>query len=413
MIDLEVDAGFQSLLEMIRWLGKEKMRPLGLECDRKDEPLPADHPFFQELWEMMPGGTTELAEDAGKRKTDPSKPSTMASKPTTSGRRAVLMAEEAAYWDRGIATSMPGPGLGGPPVGSMGTPDQKKRFLGMFKESPKPLWAAFGMTEPGAGSDVARIRTRCRKDGDSWVLSGEKCFCTNGGKASWVTVFATVDPALGRAGHRAFVVEKGTPGFRLARVEKKLGLRASETAALVLEDVRVPAENLLGGEAYYEGTKEGFKGAMRAFDLTRPLVAATALGIARAAWDSANDFFLEHHKGRAGRRVSRLSEKLGYARRKIEVGRLLVWRAAWMADNSVPNRVEASMSKAYAPMIAQEAVSLCLEVLGEAGIRHDTFVEKLYRDVKALDIVEGTGQIQRVVIARSLLGFPSIGEQES
>ena len=277
----------------------------------------------------------------------------------------------------------------------------------MFRESKKPLWAAFGMTEPGAGSDVARIRTRCRKDGSSWILNGEKCFCTNGARASWVVIFATVDPALGRAGHRAFVVEKGTPGFQLLRIEKKLGLRASETAALTLEDVRVPAENLLGGESHYAGREEGFKGAMRAFDVTRPVIAATALGIARAAWDAANEFFRQHHRGRAGRRVARLAEKLGYARRRLEAGQLLIWKAAWMADHRMPNTVEASMSKAFVPQVALEAVALAIEVTGEAGIRHDYFIEKLYRDIKGLDIVEGTGQIQRLVVSRRV--FEELG----
>src|SRR5204863_6476511 len=185
-------------------------------------------------------------------------------------RFAMIGAEEMAWGDISILMSLPGPGLGGPPVQFTGTPEQRARFFGVFKKEGLH-WGAYGLTEPGAGSDVAGIRTSCRRDGSHWVLNGRKCFITNGGKADWVVIFATVDPSLGRAGHRAFVVEKGTPGFYCGKIEEKMGLRASETAELVLEECRVPGENLLGGEAHYgQGSKEGFMAAMRTFDSSRP-----------------------------------------------------------------------------------------------------------------------------------------------
>ena len=199
-----------------------------------------------------------------------------------------------AWGDVSVLMSLPGPGLGGPPVQFTGTPEQKKRFFGVFKQ-PGLHWGAYGLTEPGAGSDVAGIRTSCRKDGKHWVLNGRKCFITNGGRADWVVIFATVDPTLGRAGHRAFVVEKGTPGFSFGKIEEKMGLRASETAELVLEDCRVPEENLLGGEEHYERGKEGFMTAMKTFDSSRPMVGVLGVGIGRAAYEYARDFVKENY----------------------------------------------------------------------------------------------------------------------
>src|SRR5256885_12270994 len=157
-----------------------------------------------------------------------------------------------------------GPGRGGPPVQFTGTPEQRARFFGVFKQ-PGLHFGAYGLTEPGAGSDVAGIRTTCKKDGDHWILDGVKCFITNGARAEWVVIFATSDPKRGREAHRAFVVEKGTPGFRVGKIEKKMGLRASETAELILENCRVPSANLLGARDE-GGAGEGFMGAMKTFD---------------------------------------------------------------------------------------------------------------------------------------------------
>ena len=395
-MNFAIDPSFDTLLQMVRWLGKEKLRPLGLEADRQGHALPSDHPFFTEILNMgFTGGFV------GRLRDNRPAGSSDDGRPRRTARRATVMAEEAAYWDRGMATSLPGPGLGGAPVMIMGTPAQKKQFLGIFKEKEAPQWAAFAMTEPGAGSDVARIKTRIRPDGDHYVISGEKCFISNGGRASWVVVWGTIDPSLGRAGHRAFVVERGTPGFRVDRVEKKMGLTASETVGLVFDDCRVPAENMLTAPE----NKGGFKGAMKAFDMTRPLVAAMAVGVGRAAYDEAKRFADEHFTGPASYRRQRVYDRLTRIERKLEMGRLLAWKAAWLADHKKPNKVAASMAKAWCAALAHEATSLGLEILGEAGGASDTLIEKLYRDVKALDIVEGTGQIQRIVIARNLIGY--------
>jgi acyl-CoA dehydrogenase len=378
---LELDDNLRGLVELTRSMGATHLRPLGIEADSRREPLPPDHPFFAMIWKSGFGGGALAADGDGSKREGAS----------FRNVRACLLAEEASYWDRGVAVSLPGPGLGGPPVQLMGTPEQKERFLSMFRhrEGP-PRWAAFAMTEPGAGSDVARIETRCRKDGDQWVLRGTKMFSSNSKRASWVVVFATVDPALGRAGHRAFVVEQGMPGFEVIRVEKKMGVRAYETCTFSLDDCRLPMDNLLGGEHYYE-ERRGFKGAMAAFNATRPLIAANAVGVGRAAVDIARDFVRSDYPLAGARRTLAL-EKLVDMRRAVE-----------------PNALEASIAKLVAPPLALQAVSLAMDILGEAGVRHDRLLEKLYRDVKVLDIVEGTQQVQRMVVARRLVGLPSEG----
>jgi len=235
----------------------------------------------------------------------------------------IIGAEELAWGDAGLMLCVPGPGLGGPPVRASGTPEEKKRFCSIFEDMSAELrWGAYALTEPGAGSDVASIRTSCRKDGKHWVINGRKCFITNGARASWNVVFATIDPALGRAGHRAFVVEKGTPGFSVGKIEDKMGLRASETAELVFEDCRVPEENLLGGEDSYR-SKEGFMTAMKTFDSTRPMVAAMAIGIGRGAYEYAVDFVKKHYVlARPIARYAAIAERLARVGRQLEAARV-------------------------------------------------------------------------------------------
>ncbi len=396
-MDLSLDPRLDNLRRMVGWLGKEKLRPLGLEADAQGAPLPPDHPFFKESLKMgLTGGFVGKARGDDEAR-DPKRPRKRV-------RKAVVMADEAAYWDRGMATSLPGPGLGGAPVAMMGTEDQKRRFLTRFEDTSTPRWSGFAMSEPGAGSDVAAISTRARRDGDHWVVDGEKAFCSNGARASFVVVWATVDPGLGRGGHRAFVVERDNPGMRVARIDKKMGLAASETAALVFEGCRVPAEDMLGGEAAYQ-RDEGFKGAMRTFNMTRPMVAAMAVGMGRAALDETRRFVDERFGAASAHRRMRAMDRMAAMRRRLDSARLLAWRAAWLADEQRDNAVESAMSKAYAAQGALEAASLGMDVLGEAGAASDLLIEKLWRDVKALDIVEGTGQIQRLLIARRLVGY--------
>lgn len=396
MIDFELTPAQRSLQEMAHWFAANRVRPLALEADRTGV-FPDD--FLREL-QMMGGGRDGIVGENSKEAGAPAERHT--------NRTAVVSAEELAWGDPAVLTNIPGPGLGAPPVAATGTPEQKDRFFGLFKDSNKLQYGAYGLSEPGAGSDVANIATTAVKDGDYYVLNGTKCFITNGAKAVWVVVFATLDKNLGRSGHRAFVVEKGTPGFRVGRIEKKMGLHAQETAELVLEDCRVHRDHLLGGESYYESKgSAGFKIAMQFFDTTRPLVAILAIGIARAAYEFARDWVDAKYGKSQLPELVLAQDRLARMDRAIRAGRLLAWKAAWLADLGRSNSKEASMAKAYAGTIATRVCSDAVELLGADGLRHEHHVEKLFRDVKVFDIFEGTGQIQRMIVSRRV--FEQIG----
>jgi acyl-CoA dehydrogenase len=388
---IELDTRTWEMLEELRGLGAEHIRPIGLEADRTATPPPTDHPFY--LICTRQGGLVSkmIGEEEG---------------PNLEWRpvRNFLLGEEAAYWDRGVALSLPGPGLGGPAIRNTGTPEQQERFLGVFTDHSKARWGAMAMTEPGAGSDVARIQTRARKDGNEWVLNGQKMFCSNSARADWVIVWATTDPALGRAGHRAYIVERGTPGFEILKIEHKMGSRGYETASFALDDVRLPADNLLGGESFYE-SRSGFKASMATFNMTRPLHTAHGVGMGRAAHDFALEIVRRDYPMH-GQRRQRALERLALIRRGLYTARLMYLQAVWLAKNGKTNALEASYAKLYSPPVILRAVAAALDICGEAGVRNDQMLEKLYRDVKILDIGEGTQQVQRVVVARQLFDFP-------
>jgi acyl-CoA dehydrogenase len=305
---------------------------------------------------------------------------------------------ELCWGDVGLALSIPRQGLGNAAITAVGNPEQKERFGG--------VWAAMAITEPGAGSDSANIRTTAQLDGDEFVLNGEKIYVTSGSRADAVVVWATLDRNLGRAAIKSFVVPQGTPGMEVVRLDKKMGIRASDTASITLTDCRIPKENLLGTSDI--DTKKGFSGVMQTFDNTRPVVAAMGVGVARAALEHTRDLL-----GREGIKV-RYSGSL-FSKRAVEAelirleaeweaGRLLMLKAAWMADNGVPNSTEASMSKAKAARVANEVTLRCVELCGGLGYSERELLEKWARDSKIIDIFEGTQQIQLLIIARRLLG---------
>lgn len=404
MIEFSLTKKQREMREAIHGLSKTVIRPQALTWDREKK-VPDD--FLRNMARLASSmGSTAMRSGLGDEN-DAAAAADAPKKKSDANLFGAIAAEELSWGDPGLMLSLPGPGLGGPPVRSTGTPEQKKRFFAVFDDmNDGPLkWAAYGLTEPGAGSDVAGIRTSCRKDGRHWVLNGRKCYITNGARASWTVIFATIDPALGRAGHRAFVVEQGTPGFSVGRIEEKMGLRASETAELVLEECRVPEENLLGGEEKYV-SKEGFMTAMKTFDNTRPIVGAMACGIGRAAYEYARDFVKENYvMTRPIPRYAAIAERLAKVARGLEAARSLVWRATWMADNGIANAKEASMSKALAGQAAIRACIEAIEICGAEGsiARDHQLLEKWFRDIKVYDIFEGTGQIQRVVIAKRLI----------
>jgi acyl-CoA dehydrogenase len=389
-MDFSIDAKLRDRLEVERAWGRERVRPAGLEADRQGSPLAQDHPYFQDF--VARGeGRTRWHGPGSKGEVPP--PGVVV--------RALLVSEELAYWDRGVIVASPGPGLPEPNVLALGTEEQKERFLGPFVALDRPRWACFAMTEPSAGSDAAAICTTARKDGDHWILNGAKCFIGNASRADWILVQATLDPSKGRDAQRSFFVEKGTPGLGGFKIEKKMGLKAYESTSFSLVDCRVPASNLLGGEARYE-RRAGFKTAMRTFNAGRPVIAANAVGIGRAALDEALAF--ARNADRLG--DPRIRDRIEALARRLRMARLCCLRAGWLADHGKPNIVEASMSKALGATVAEEATSLGMELLGAVGARGDHLIEKLYRDAKAMDIVEGTGQIQRVIMARQLVKLP-------
>jgi acyl-CoA dehydrogenase len=387
-----LDDATLEMIEQTREWGRSAMRPAGIEADQLGRPIPVDHPYFEKYVADGKGRTRWPGPDGTKRSAPRS------SRPLLAG---LLQAEEAAYWDRGVAVANPGPGLPENNVLAMGTPEQKEKYLGPFLEPDRPRWACFGMTEPGAGSDAAAIKTLARKDGKHWILNGAKCFIGGASRSDWLLVQATVDPAKGRSAQRAFFVDAGTPGLGGFKIEKKMGLKAYESTSFTLEDCRVPAENLLGGEERYE-RKAGFKTAMRTFNAGRPIIAGMAVGMGRAAVDEAIRFASEQDR----MDDPRVRDRIEAMTRKLRMARLLCIRAVALAELERPNIVEASTAKAVAAGVGQEATALGMELLGLVGGRGDHLIEKLYRDVKAMDIVEGTGQIQRMIISRSLVQLP-------
>lgn len=404
MIDFTLTKKQQELKEGLNQLGRYVIRPMSLEMDKKKD---VPETFLRNFMKLSKSFKNEEVNEFTDAEAAPAKPRDP-SKPSQTNRTAAIGAEELAWADAAMLLCMPGPGLGGPPVRATGTAEQKKRFLGMFAgmDESELKWGAYGLTEPDAGSDVAGIRATCRKDGDHWILNGRKCYITNGARAIWTVIFATVDPTLGRAGHRAFVVEKGTPGFEVGKIEEKLGLRANETAELVLEDCRVPAENLLGGEEAYVSRAGGFMTAMKTFDNTRPLVGSMAVGIGRAAYEYARDFVRENYVlSRPIPRYAAMAERLAKIGRRLEAARSLVLRATYLADMNIPNAKEASMAKAAA---GQAAISACIEAIEICGAHgsiqgEHALLEKWFRDIKVYDIFEGTGNIQRIVISKRIL----------
>ena len=317
-----------------------------------------------------------------------------------------IVSEEIFWGCAGIGLAIFGTGLAATGIVSNGTPEQILHWAPRCYGTPGDVkLGAWCMTEPQAGSDVSNVQTTAVRDGDEWVLNGTKIYCTNGARAEIVVVNATVDKSLGRKGQKFFVVQKGTPGFKIGKIEKKMGLTASETAELSFEDCRIPFDHILGGEAALEPEGSGFKGTMKAFDSSRPSVAAMAVGIGRAAYEYARDWVeVEVPDDASFPRRRLIDSKLGQMRRELSAARGLVWQAAWMADSKIPNSKEASMAKAYAPQAALRACIGAIQVMGPEGYSKEHLVEKWFRDIKVYDIFEGTGQIQRVVISRKILG---------
>jgi len=318
-----------------------------------------------------------------------------------SNMASVMSVAEMCWGDVGLLLSMPRQGLGNSAIASVANDEQLERFKG--------VWASMAITEPGTGSDSANITTTATKDGDHYVLNGEKIFVTSGDRSDAVVVWATLDRELGRAAIKSFVVPKGTPGMTVERLEHKLGIKASDTATISFTDCRVPAENLLGSPEI--DVKQGFAGAMATFDNTRPLVASMAVGCARAALDHTRELLaeagVEVDYDRPSYAQSAAAAKFLQLEADWEAAYLLMLQAAWMADNRKPNSLEASMAKAKAGRVGSDVTLSCVELCASVGYAEGELLEKWARDSKILDIFEGTQQIQQLIVARRVLGLTS------
>jgi alkylation response protein AidB-like acyl-CoA dehydrogenase len=327
------------------------------------------------------------------------------------GQMQVISAEEFHWGCAGIALAISGSGLAAAGIASSGTPEQIARWVPeCFGAGDEVKLGAYAVTEPQAGSDVKSLKTTAKRDGEEWVLDGTKVFITNGGIADVHVVVATVDPSLGTRGQASFVIGKDTPGLSQGKKESKLGIRASHTAEIVLEDCRIPAENLLGGEEKLEkklqrgreGKKSRGADALATFEITRPLVGASALGIAQAAYE----FTLEYLDGQSEGgtpmlQIQRVQQTLADVATEIEAARLLVQRAAWMGRNGVPMRGgQGSMSKLKAGDVTMWATTTLMDLVGPDAWSAELPLEKFFRDAKIYQLFEGTAEIQRMVISR-------------
>lgn len=307
-----------------------------------------------------------------------------------------LIYEEMGKGCAGVATSVAANALASYPVILLGTDEQKKKYFEVINSGKL---AAFALTEPGAGSDAGAVSTTATKDGeDYYILNGTKCFITNGGIADIFVIFANARKSAGIRGLTAFIVEKGTPGFSVGKEEDKMGIRASNTCELILDNVRIPTANRLGREG------EGFKIAMKTLDAARPLVGAVSVGIAQAAFDAAVKYSKEREQfGKPIASFQLVQAMIADMAMAIETARLLVHKACWLKDQGLPFAKEAAMAKCYAGDVAMKVTTDAVQVLGGYGYIKEYPTEKYMRDAKIMQIYEGTNQIQRLVIANQIL----------
>jgi len=399
-MNLEILKKLQGLVDQGRAVANEVFRPISRKYDLAEHAYPRELDMLAAVLHGMNEGDASGGAGAGKLKQEKKKDREPGVR-NGSNMATVLGLAELCWGDVGLALTIPRQGLGNAALAAVANDEQLERFAGK--------WAAMAITEPNAGSDSASIRTTAVKDGDDYVLNGEKIFITAGERADLIVVWATLDPSAGRAAIKSFVVERGTPGMELARLEHKLGIKASDTAAVVFTDCRVPKDNLLGNPEV--DVDKGFGGVMQTFDNTRPVVAAMALGVAKASLERARELLAEEGHAAAYERAptssTSVEAELYRMEADLEAARLLTLKAAWMADNGQPNSMEASMAKAKAGRTANAITLRCSQLCSTLGYSEEELLEKWARDSKILDIFEGTQQIQQLIVARRLLNKSS------
>ena len=392
MIDFEPTTEQKEAVNVAHEFAQDLFRPISRHYDEHEHESPRE--LIDKTWGERNKGTLALGLDV----------------------TAALRIEELCWGDAGLFLCVPGPGLGGAAIFASGTKEQLSRFLGNFNEG-EPKWGAMAMTEPHAGSDTAAISATAVRDGDEWVLNGEKIFVTWGKRAAespggLVIVWATVDKSAGRAGMKSFVVPAGTPGMRIEKLEKKLGIRASDTATIIFDNCRIPFDNILGNPEVKKVDKsetKGFKGAMATFDATRPIVAIMAIGVGRAALDLVKEALekegIKIRYGVPKWKLTALERDIIEMEANYKAAKLLTLRAIWMMGQFQPNNLEASMAKAKAGLAVTKITQKAVEIMGPLGYSRKYLLEKWMRDAKINDIFEGTGQINMLVTARRVLNY--------
>lgn len=423
-IEFKTPETIEQQLRPVQVVAENVMRPESRQLDDHEHARPVK--FVQMMWPQMREMERTNLEAALRRA---QQESTTGNNDRVNGQRKeqekrasqanmilIHMIEMLSWGDAGVYLCIPSSALAGAAINAVGTAEQLERFLRRFTEG-EPKWGAMAMTEPQAGSDTSNIQTTATFDTSTneWILNGQKIFCTSGKLAleesdGLVVVWATIDKTAGRAGMKPFVVEAGTPGAIIAKVEEKLGIRASDTATIILDNCRIPAENLLGDADVQQGHRsKGFKGAMRTFDATRPIVAASAIGIARAAFEFTRDRLAKegvqivYDKPRW--KLTAIQNDLLEMEAQVKAAWLLTLKATALLDAKQPNQLESSMCKVKAGKVVTRVTQKAVELLGPLGYSTQTLAEKWMRDAKINDIYEGTGQINTLIVARQILGY--------
>ena len=396
-INLELPRKLQEVIDMSHAGAAELLRPISRKYDSREHAYPVELDTLESLFDGVSAtGDNAMAGAEAFRGA-----SEQAGNRNGANMAALLQVLEMSWGDVALMLSVPYQGLGNAAISGVATDEQLAR-LGK-------VWAAMAITEPSFGSDSAAVATTATLDGDEYVINGEKIFVTAGSRATHIVVWATLDKSLGRAAIKSFIVPREHPGVTVERLEHKLGIKASDTAVIRFDNARIPKDNLLGSPDI--NTEKSFSGVMETFDNTRPIVAAMAVGVARAALEELRTMLTE-----AGIEISYDKPALAQSAPAAEFLRmeadwesanLLALRSAWQADNKIPNSKEASMGKAKAARVASDITLKAVEIAGTLGYSERTLLEKWSRDSKILDIFEGTQQIQLLVIARRLLGLSS------
>ena len=411
MISFEMPKPLVQTRTVVKTVAENMMRPVSREMDENEHEIPWAYIQFMHTAMKALGGSSMAADDSPKKKEkDPKKEK----RPSINYQRLMVMVEMLSWGDAGIYLCTPGGMLGAAAVSAAGTPEQKKYFLSLF-QGKEPVFDAMAMTEPEAGSDTSAIRATAVLDEktNEWILNGEKIFVTAGHKAlvdskGFIVVWASLDLEAGRAGIRSFIIEADTPGCKVTKLEEKLGIRASDTVSIVMQDCRLPFDNILGSPTIEKSTK-GYKGAMATFDATRPIVAASALGVARAALEFVLEKLAEEEitirYSLPRQKMTNLEREIIDLETQLRAAWLLTVKAVWMADNKKSNALIASMSKVKAGKVATIITQKAVEIMGPLGYSQEYLLEKWFRDAKINDIFEGTGQINLLVVARNILGY--------